>query len=61
MTHIAEMVGRAKPMAGAAPPRLPGARGYAVKRKVEAEGTAMFDNLRAALKNVAGMIDSHTA
>jgi len=37
---------------------LPGARGYAVKRKVVAEGIAMFDNLRAALKNVAGMIDA---
>jgi hypothetical protein len=24
-----------------------------------AEGLAMFDNLRAALKNVAGMIESH--
>ena len=46
-------------MAGAPPPRLPGARGHAVKRKVAAEGLAMFDNLRAALKNVAGMIESH--
>lgn len=61
MTHIAEMVGQAKPMPGAAPPRLPGARGHAVKRQTAAEGIAMFDNLRAALKNVAGMIESHAA
>jgi LDH2 family malate/lactate/ureidoglycolate dehydrogenase len=58
MAHIAEMVGKAKPMQGAEPPRLPGARGHAVKRKVTAEGIAMFDNLRAALKNVAGMIEA---
>ena len=57
MAHIADMVGKAKPMAGAEPPRLPGARGHAVKRKVTADGIAMFDNLRAALKNVAGMIE----
>ena len=56
--HIAEMVNKAKPMQGAEPPRLPGARGQAVKRKAETAGIAMFDNLRAALKNVAGMIDS---
>jgi L-2-hydroxycarboxylate dehydrogenase (NAD+) len=61
MSHIAEVIGKAKPMAGAPPPRLPGARGHAVKRKVAADGIAMFDNLRAALKNVAGMIESETA
>ncbi len=60
MSHIADMVGKAKPMAGAEPPRLPGSRGHAVKRKVTAEGIAMFDNLRAALKNVAGMIEGAT-
>lgn len=60
VSHIAEVIGKAKPMEGAAPPRLPGARGHAVKRKVDVEGIAMFDNLRAALKNVAGMIESHT-
>jgi len=59
MTHIAEVIGKAKPMAGAAAPRMPGARGHAAKRKVAAEGIAMFDTLRAALKNVAGMIESH--
>jgi LDH2 family malate/lactate/ureidoglycolate dehydrogenase len=59
ISHIAEVIGNAKPMAGAAPPRLPGARGHTVKRKVEAEGIALFDNLRAALKNVAGMLESH--
>ncbi len=58
MAHIADMVGKAKPMTDAEPPRLPGARGHAVKRKTAAEGIAMFDNLRAALKNVAGMIEA---
>lgn len=61
MSHIAAMVGKAKPMAGAEPPRLPGARGQAVKRKVAAEGIVMFDNLRAALNTVAGMLDSDAA
>jgi LDH2 family malate/lactate/ureidoglycolate dehydrogenase len=46
-------------MQGAEPPRLPGGRGHAVKREVEAQGIAVFDNLRAALKNVAGMLESH--
>lgn len=58
MTHIAEKVTTAKGMPGTEPPRLPGARGHAVKRKTAADGIAMFDNLRAALKNVAGMIES---
>ena len=60
VAHIADVIGQAKPMRGAEPPRLPGARGHAVKRKAIAEGIALFDNLRAALKNVAGMIESHT-
>lgn len=57
MTHIADVVGRAKAMQGASPPRLPGARGHAVARKVAAEGIALFDNLRSALHSVAGMIE----
>jgi LDH2 family malate/lactate/ureidoglycolate dehydrogenase len=60
MTHISEVIGKAKPMEGEAPPRLPGARGHAVKRKAAAEGFAMFGNLRSALNNVAGMLESHT-
>ena len=60
MTHIAEVIGKAKPMEGEVPPRLPGARGHAVKRKAAAEGIAMFGNLRSALNNVAGMLESHT-
>jgi len=60
VTHIAEVIGKAKAMEGEAPPRLPGARGHAVKRKVAAEGIAMFGNLRSALNNVAGMLESHT-
>ena len=46
VTHIAEVIGKAKAMEGEARPRLPGARGHAVKRKVAAEGIAMFGNLR---------------
>jgi LDH2 family malate/lactate/ureidoglycolate dehydrogenase len=61
MSHIAEVIGKATPIEGAPPPRLPGARGHAVKRKVAAEDIALFDNLRAALKNVAGMIENETA
>jgi LDH2 family malate/lactate/ureidoglycolate dehydrogenase len=60
VAHIAEAVVKAKPMHAATPPRLPGARGQAVKHKAEKEGIAMFDNLRGALKNVAGMIENHT-
>lgn len=60
MTHIAEVIGKAKAMEGEAPPRLPGARGHAVKRKAAAEGIAMFGNLRSALNNVAGMLESPT-
>ncbi len=60
VSHIAEVIGKAKPMAGATAPRLPGARGHAVKRTAEAQGIALFDNLRAALKNVAGMLEAHT-
>ncbi|HZQ12973.1 MAG TPA: Ldh family oxidoreductase [Pseudolabrys sp.] len=59
VSHIADVIGKAKPMQGASPPRLPGARGHAVKHKAEAEGIALFDNLRAALKTVAGMLEAH--
>jgi LDH2 family malate/lactate/ureidoglycolate dehydrogenase len=61
MGHIAEVIGQAKGMAGAEPPRLPGGRGHAVARKTKAEGIAMFDNLRSALKSVADMLDKHGA
>jgi (2R)-3-sulfolactate dehydrogenase (NADP+) len=60
MSYIADVIGGATPIEGAPPPRLPGARGHAVKRKIAADGIALFDNLRAALKNVAGMIESHS-
>ncbi len=60
MTNIADVIGKAKTMEGEAPPRLPGARGHAVKHKAAAEGIAMFGNLRSALNNVAGMLESHT-
>jgi LDH2 family malate/lactate/ureidoglycolate dehydrogenase len=59
MSHIAEVIGAAKPMQGAEPPRLPGGRGHAVARKVAVEGIALFDNLRGALKTVADMIEKH--
>ena len=58
MTHIAEVIGKARAMEGEAAPRLP--RGHAVKHKAAAEGIAMFGNLRSALNNVAGMLESHT-
>lgn len=57
MNHITEVIGKAKAMAGSASPRLPGSRGHAVKRKAESEGIALFENLRSALKNTAGMIE----
>jgi LDH2 family malate/lactate/ureidoglycolate dehydrogenase len=57
MTHIADVVGEAKAMEGAPAPRLPGARGHAVARKAEAEGIALFHNLRHALKSVADTIE----
>jgi (2R)-3-sulfolactate dehydrogenase (NADP+) len=60
VAHIADVVGKAKPMEGEAPPRLPGARGHAVNRKAMAEGITMFGNLRSALNNVAGMLEAHT-
>jgi LDH2 family malate/lactate/ureidoglycolate dehydrogenase len=60
MAHIAEAIGKAKPMEGEAPPRLPGARGHAFKRKTAAGGIVMFGNLRSALNNVAAMLESHT-
>lgn len=58
MSHIADVVGKAKGIEGAAPPRLPGARGHAVAREACAKGIALFDNLRSALKSVADMIET---
>jgi LDH2 family malate/lactate/ureidoglycolate dehydrogenase len=60
VAHIADVIGKAKPMEGEAPPRLPGARGHAVQRKAMAEGITIFGNLRSALNNVAGMLETHT-
>jgi LDH2 family malate/lactate/ureidoglycolate dehydrogenase len=60
MNHIATAIRKARPLPGAEPPRMPGARGHAAKRKAATAGIDMFDNLRAALRNVAGMIESHT-
>jgi LDH2 family malate/lactate/ureidoglycolate dehydrogenase len=56
--HVASVVQKAKPMPGAEPPRLPGARGHAVNRKAAAEGLTISDNLASAFKNVARMIES---
>ena len=55
--HIADKLRSAKPIEGAAPPRLPGARSAEIERSNRAEGLAMFDNLRHALKLVADMIE----
>lgn len=57
-THIADVLVKAKPMAGAEAPRLPGARGHAVSRQAARDGLTISDNLAAALKNVARMIES---
>jgi LDH2 family malate/lactate/ureidoglycolate dehydrogenase len=59
--HVADVLRNAKPIEGAAPPRLPGARGHAFNRKAQAEGLAMFDNLRHALKTVADLIEKRAA
>lgn len=59
--HVADVVVKAKPVAGAEPPRLPGARGHAANRKASAEGLAISDNLANALKNVARLIESRAA
>src|SRR5262245_10224047 len=55
--HIAGVLEKAKRIEGAAPPRLPGARGFAIERKSRGEGLAMFDNLRHALRSVADIIE----
>lgn len=59
--HVADVVTKAKPMAGAEPPRLPGARGHAINRRSLAEGVVISDNLSSALKNVAKLIESRGA
>jgi len=61
IAHIADAVKKTKAMEGAEPPRLPGARGHAVNRKARAGGIPVSGNLASALKNVAGMIESHPA
>jgi LDH2 family malate/lactate/ureidoglycolate dehydrogenase len=55
--HIAEKIKSAKPIDGAAPPRLPGARSTEFDRRSRAEGLVMFDNLRHALKSVADIVE----
>jgi LDH2 family malate/lactate/ureidoglycolate dehydrogenase len=58
---IAETCKNAQPIEGEPPPRLPGARAQAVNRKNQAEGLAMFDNLRHALRTVADTIEKRAA
>ena len=55
--HIADALKSAKPIEGAAPPRLPGARGFEIERGSRDGGLAMFDNLRHALRSVADIIE----
>ena len=57
--HIADVVVKAKPMAGAQPPRLPGARGHAANRQAARDGLTISENLAGALKNAARLIESH--
>jgi LDH2 family malate/lactate/ureidoglycolate dehydrogenase len=59
--NIADVLVKAKPMAGAEPPRLPGARGHAFNRVAASEGLAISDNLANAFKSVARMIESRAA
>ena len=56
-SHIAQKVKGATPIEGAAPPRLPGARGHQIDRLSRAEGLVMFDNLRHALRTVANLVE----
>jgi (2R)-3-sulfolactate dehydrogenase (NADP+) len=56
VSHVANVIARAKPMPGALPPRMPGGRGHAVAKQAAREGIPLFDNLRAALKSVADML-----
>jgi LDH2 family malate/lactate/ureidoglycolate dehydrogenase len=58
--HVAERVRQAKPIDGATP-RLPGSRSGEIARRCEAEGLAMFDNLRHALRAVADLIEKRAA
>jgi LDH2 family malate/lactate/ureidoglycolate dehydrogenase len=54
---IAAKAKGAKPIEGGAPPRLPGERSGEIDKKNRAEGMAMFDNLRHALRVVADTIE----
>jgi LDH2 family malate/lactate/ureidoglycolate dehydrogenase len=57
-SHVAEVITKAKPTAGSAGARLPGARGHAANRTAKADGLAVTDNLANALKNTARIIES---
>jgi L-2-hydroxycarboxylate dehydrogenase (NAD+) len=58
--HHVDVLKKAKKIDGAPPPRLPGARGHEVNRTSRAQGIALFDNLRNALKIVATMLEERT-
>ena len=55
--HVADGIKNAKRTETGAPPRLPGARGHAVNRKVSTDGIEMFESLRHALKSTAELIE----
>lgn len=57
--HIADVIIKAKPMAEAQPPRLPGARGHAANRAAKASEMVLTTNLATALKSVAKLIENH--
>jgi LDH2 family malate/lactate/ureidoglycolate dehydrogenase len=59
--HIADTLRSAKPIEGEPPPRLPGARAQAISARNQAEGLAVFDNLRHALNSVAATIEKRAA
>lgn len=55
--HIAAKAKDAKPIEAGKPPRLPGERSGEIDKKNRADGMAMFDNLRHALRVVADTIE----
>jgi LDH2 family malate/lactate/ureidoglycolate dehydrogenase len=59
--HVAEVATAAKALDPATPPRLPGARGHALRRERRVDGVPMFDGLKQALTGVASMLEKESA
>lgn len=56
--HLAAGVRTAKPIAGGAPPRLPGARGHEVERRAKVEGIVVTGVLKSALLQTAKLLQA---